>query len=331
MKIHIIYQFKDGPWGGANQFLKTLRNEFIRLGIYTLDIKTANIIVFNSHHLLNDILNYKKQYPKKTYIHRVDGPIQLIRGHNDGWDDLLVDISNRIANGVVYQSKWSRNKLQSLTNMHADIATVISNAPDPTIFKVYNQKNKFSKRRLIATSFSSNPNKGFEFYQYLDEHLNFDKYQMTFVGNSPCKFKNIVSKSIMHTTAIADELHKHQIYITASKNDPCSNALIEALHCGLPAVALNSGGHPEIIEDGGELFSNPDQMIDAIQKVDRNYLRYKQEIHIPDIKQIAQQYVDFFKEVKSHQHQKILNTSVYLTLKTRIYTQYTKSKIRKNI
>ena len=29
MKINIHYDFKDGPYGGGNQFLKALKNEFI--------------------------------------------------------------------------------------------------------------------------------------------------------------------------------------------------------------------------------------------------------------------------------------------------------------
>ena len=34
---------------------------------------------------------------------------------------------------------------------------------------------------------------------------------------------------------------KHQVYISASKNDPCSNSLIEALELKLPSIVLKSG------------------------------------------------------------------------------------------
>ena len=46
-------------------------------------------------------------------------------------------------------------------------------------------------------------------------------------------------------------LRKHKLYITASKNDPCSNSLLEAIACGLTPLGLKSGGHPELINDKG--------------------------------------------------------------------------------
>jgi len=34
MKIHILYNFQKGPWGGGNQFLKALKKEFNQRGIH---------------------------------------------------------------------------------------------------------------------------------------------------------------------------------------------------------------------------------------------------------------------------------------------------------
>ena len=41
------------------------------------------------------------------------------------------------------------------------------------------------------------------------------------------------------------------LYLAASRDDPCSNALLEALACGLPAAFLASGGHPELVGEAG--------------------------------------------------------------------------------
>ena len=30
MKVHILTEFIDGPWGGGNQFQKALRNQLIK-------------------------------------------------------------------------------------------------------------------------------------------------------------------------------------------------------------------------------------------------------------------------------------------------------------
>ena len=43
-------------------------------------------------------------------------------------------------------------------------------------------------------------------------------------------------------------------YLAPSCDDPCSNALLEALACGLPAAYRDSGGHPELVGEGGLPF-----------------------------------------------------------------------------
>ena len=92
---------------------------------------------------------------------------------------------------------------------------------------------------------------------------------------------------------------KHDIFITASKKDPCSNALIEALHCGLPAIALNDGGHPEIVKNGGELFNNTNDVLFKIDKISNNYHFYQKNIYLPSIKEVGKQYYSFIKKVYS--------------------------------
>jgi len=88
-----------------------------------------------------------------------------------------------------------------------------------------------TKVKLIASSWSNNWRKGFDIYRFLDENLDFSKYEMTFVGNSPVKFKNIKQIPPVESRDLAELLRTHHIYITASQNDPCSNSLIEALSC----------------------------------------------------------------------------------------------------
>jgi len=92
-------------------------------------------------------------------------------------------------------------------------------------------------------------------------------------------------------------LKDHNIYITASRNDPCSNALIEALHCGLPAVARDDGGHPEIIGEAGEFFEDEMGVIGAINKVAQNYDYYQQRINLPTLDEVGQRYYQFAQTI----------------------------------
>src|SRR3546814_6833227 len=48
-RIHIFYEFQDGPFGGGNQFLKALADFLRDAGRYAVCPNDADVILFNSH------------------------------------------------------------------------------------------------------------------------------------------------------------------------------------------------------------------------------------------------------------------------------------------
>lgn len=304
VKIHILYSFVEGPWGGGNQFLKALRDYFRETGDYCESPEEAQVILFNSHHCLDEVLKLKRKYPDKVFIHRVDGPVFYVRGSDKTIDETIIQFNNLFADGTIFQSSWSRDKNYEVGIKRSPYETIIMNAPDPGIFNREGKTQSNSKKvKLVATSWSGNIRRGFEIYQYLDEHLDFSRYEMTFVGNSPIEFKNIHWIKPVPSRELAAILREHDIYITASKNDPCSNSLIEALHCGLPAVARNDGGHPEIIGEAGTFFEDGEGTISAIERAAQNYAHYQAQINLPTINEIGQRYYKFAQSI----HEDCLN------------------------
>jgi len=299
MRIHILYNFQSGPWGGGNQFLRSLRKEFIKKGIYEENSEEAEIILFNSHHNFEKVFRIKARFPQRIFVHRIDGPIQMVRGKDEVLDKVIVRFNQLIADGVIFQSNWCKEQNKKLIGISSKYETVIYNAPNNEIFNREGKKefNPEKKIKLIATSWSPNWRKGFEIYKFLDENLDFSKYEMTFVGNSSIEFKNIKWIKPVTSEKLARILREHDIYITASQNDPCSNALIEALSCGLPAVALNDGGHPELVQKGGELFRGREDVLEKIEKVAKNYQYYQSQIPEFSIRKVAQAYYDFAKKI----------------------------------
>ena len=65
MKINIFLDIKSGPYGGGNQFLKALRDFFIKKDVYSTSAKNADVILFNSHHQATDLIKLKKNIQKK--------------------------------------------------------------------------------------------------------------------------------------------------------------------------------------------------------------------------------------------------------------------------
>ena len=296
-KIHILYEFVEGPGGGGTQFLKALRRYFREAGVYSEGPEAAEVVLFNSHHCFDKVFELKKSYRNKTFIHRVGPVFRLARG-DKALDELIHQFNELVADGTIFQSNWSQEKHLGFGMRKPEYETVILNAPDPDIFNPkHDEPFKGRKIKLIANSWSSNIRKGFDIYRFLDENLDFNKYIMTFIGNSPIEFKNIEWIKPIPSQGVADMLKEHDIYIMASSNDACSNGLIEALSCGLPAVAINDGGNPEIVDKAGELFRDERGVIEAIDKVAQNYRHYQQQISLPTIDEVGQAYYRFAQTI----------------------------------
>ncbi len=307
MKIHIFLDIQDGPWGGGNQFLKALRVIWREEDCYAEDLNDADCVLVNSHHFdsqdnLERLLTALKNNPDMSVVHRIDGPVTFIRKSNDGTDDLIFKFNELFADASILQSKWSVDKTKELGYDIKVPVKVIYNAPDPTVFYPAESKKKNVKTKLIATSWSSNIRKGFDVYQWMDENLDWDKYEMSFIGNTDVFFKNVSHIPPMDSTTLSEALRESDIFITASKADPCSNSLIEALHCGLPALALKDGGHPELIGKAGEAFGSAEEIPTLLEKISDNQKNYVCKIKLSDIKEVAKQYYQFIKTAKGNHY-----------------------------
>lgn len=295
--ISLYHQFHKPPYGGGNQFLLALRNEFKRIG-YSVDVnwvgKNTKACLFNSFNFdFEKIRIIKQKYPNIRLLHRVDGPVGTYRGYDDGTDNKIWEINNAIANATIFQSEYSFNKHIEL-GMYFKHPVVIPNSVDPKIFNRFNKINLPDgnrKIRLIATSWSDNSRKGGEIYKWIEECLDWNKYEFTFVGRTQQKFRRI--KHILPCSSInlSNILRQHDIYLTASIADPCSNSLLEALACGLPAIYLKSGGHLELVKDAGVGFLLKEEVLDAIDKVAYEYKHFQQRISIVSISTVANKYL----------------------------------------
>ncbi|MDD5327107.1 MAG: glycosyltransferase [Phycisphaerae bacterium] len=301
VKVHILFEFKQGPWGGGNQFLKSLKKYLHSIDAYDENIATASAVLFNSHQYIDEVVKAKINNPEKVFIHRIDGPMRLYSRPNDKRDNVVLAANRYLADATVFQSEWSRQQNHRLGLHQKSFEIVIPNAPEPTIFN-RNENKSFStnrKTRLIATSWSPNWKKGFDVYKWLDENLDFDRYEMTFVGKSPVQFKNIRTLPPLSSEDIAEKLKENDIFIFASPIEACSNSLLEALHCGLPVVGPDQSSTPELIGDGGETFSKSDEIPHLLEKITGNYHKYQTGIHNPSMEDVGKRYYDFIVRVQS--------------------------------
>ena len=116
-------------------------------------------------------------------VHRVDGPIGVYRGFDDGTDRSIAAMNAELAEATILQSRYSLEKHREL-GLELREPTVVSNAVDPAIFHPPSAREPIAGRkvRVIATSWSDNVRKGAETLAWLDAHLDRTRYELTFVG-----------------------------------------------------------------------------------------------------------------------------------------------------
>ena len=295
--LSIFHDFAPPPSGGGHQFLRALWGDFARRGLRVENntiSPTTRACLFNSFNFDADRLRRIRhaQHSECRMVHRVDGPIGVYRGHDDGTDRRIWQLNQALADATILQSHYSLHKHVEL-GLPMRNPVVILNTPDPALFH-RNGRIAFEpqrKIRLISTSWSDNPNKGAAVYQWLDEHLDWARYDYTFVGRSPIPFTHIRMMPPLPSTQLADQLRQHDIFITASRDDPCSNALLEALACGLPAIYLRSGGHPELVGEAGLGFETVDEILPQLTQLVDDYATYQALISVPSLHEIATQYL----------------------------------------
>ncbi len=292
--LSIFHEFDPPPAGGGHQFLRAFveqaKARCLKIENNTIS-HTTRACLFNSFNFnVKRLLRMKRN--SVLYVHRVDGPIDIYRGRDDGVDKGIQIINQKIADKTIFQSRYSLERHLEL-GMQFREPIVILNAADPQIFhsrdRVTFSRNR--KIRLIASSWSDNINKGALIYQWLDEHMDWESFDLTFVGRSPVLFKNIHIVPAVDSMRMAELFRDHDIYITASRNDPCSNSLIEALTCGLPAIYLQSGGHPEIVNQAGVGFEAAEQIPDLLEKIVDEYELFQSLISNPSIQEVSESYL----------------------------------------
>jgi len=323
-RIAILYKTTDGPWGGGNSFLRSLRHAWISQGIDVVDKLEDHldgVLLNSSYRAYNRRLypadvarmirfGYEQRWPtwlglsrwrrigsRPPFVHRLDGVFRLYgRRPDDPADRDQVHI-NRHVDWTIYQSEFCR---QSFANEAADVtrSTVIYNGVDTDRFFPALQPPPENSLRLIAVSWSPNIRKGFREFVAA---ASLPGVEVTFVGNWPHGLDAGQVKVIPpqpHDT-LPELLRQHHALLHMAQNDPCSNAILEGLACGLPVVYHPSGGSPEIVGDCGVACKTSLQ--EAIDELRRHYseLRERTLDRRPDlsIKEVARKYLAVFEQV----------------------------------
>ena len=305
-RISFWNKFTPPPWGGGNQFMLALKAEAERQGVEVCvngEGGRAGGHVVNSVQFDMERFRGMVEPGSARVVHRIDGPISVLRGTPESLeqDRACFDFNRAYATATVIQS-WHTVRALAELGLEAVRPVLILNATDGGVFHAGlgrdadGQAGRPPRIRVIASAWSPSPGKGAAVYEWMDANLDPGRFEFTFVGNSPVKLRRARMVPALASEGLAALLRDHDVYVTASRNDPCSNALIEALACGLPSLYYDSGGHAELAQFGGLPFRRPAEIPGLLERLHRHRGVYRNLIRVESMKDVCARYLSLLLE-----------------------------------
>jgi glycosyltransferase involved in cell wall biosynthesis len=301
--LALFHEFAPPPSGGGHQFLRALVGELEARGLHVEQQRISEgtpACLFNSFNF--DFARLRRFSARGArMVHRVDGPVGVYRGFDDGTDERIARINAELASATILQSRFSLEKHRELGIELRD-PVVVPNAVDPAIFHRPAAREPLEGRRVrvVATSWSDNPRKGGDALAWLDRELDHTRYELTFAGRAPARYEHVALVGPLDSNALAELLRTQDVYVAPSYDDPCSNALLEALACGLPAVYRDSGGHPELVGGGGLPFRADEELGDVLERLVAELDERRAAITTHPIGWVVDRYLEILAPAAAH-------------------------------
>ncbi len=298
--LALFHDFAPAPAGGAHQTLRALVGECRRRGIrvaHNTIPRGTRACLFNSFNFdAGRFERFVAMAESCRMVHRVGAVTTLYRGYDDGTDAHVAELNRRFADATIAIS-------QATVDMYGSIGIelvdphVVHNVVDPAIFHPHGREpfDRSRKTRLVAVSWSDNPRKGGPTYRWLEGALDWDRYSFTYVGNTQEEFERIEVVPPLASRELANLLRAHDVFVTATEDDAYSNALVEALSCGLPAVYLDSGGSGEAVQGAGFPFTEREQIPALLDRLRDEYEARQAAIALPSMAELVDRYLEVLR------------------------------------
>lgn len=312
MKIFFNRVPKDQPWGGGNQFLIAMVHYLRQQGhevvfqleqgvdvMFMIDPRPGDIGYSVEH-----IAAYKRMFPNTKIIHRVNECDQ--RKGTSFIDNILLQSMN-IADEVVFISSWLQKYFEQ--RGFAGKSHVVYNGCNlehfyPRQDRATDETNLSSRpTRVVTHHWSDNWLKGFDIYAEIDRYLqaNPGAFEFTYVGryNGSYVPKVTTVTPPVHGQSLGAELRTHDVYVTASRWEPCGMHHIEGAASGLPVLYhAESGGINEKCAEHGLEFKDFEGFLKGLEEIRNNLPVFQQRINYQtlDIGYCCEQFYNIIME-----------------------------------
>ena len=314
MKVAIGYRVQEGPWGGGNRFVAALVEGLRMAGhgvvhdlrdgdidvVLIVDPRARNLAIPFTVGRVARYLLWRNR--RAVVVHRVNECDERKKTHTMNF---RLRMANACADHTVFVGSWLR-ALPTWRGKDDFNSTVILNGADTAIFNAGGHRlwNGAGPLRLVTHHWGGNWMKGFDVYQKLDRMLAEPAWRgrvaFTYVGNLPpgFGFENATHVAPLTGDALADELRRHHVYLTASINEPGGHHQNEGALCGLPLIYRDSGCLPEYCDGFGVMFE-PDAFGAALERMIAEYDRWAAALpsYPHTVERATAAYIELFGEL----------------------------------
>lgn len=296
MKVSINIKKIDGPFGGGMVFANDLETELTKNGV-----KVVRTLIDQDI----DIILHVNPFPflmksaafsfLEAYIYKLKHPKTIIvQGIHECDERKGTHYMNRLlvractyCDFIVYVSSWLEPLLKKNGLDVSKPSKVILHGSSKKTFNMNGKIfwNHVAPLKIVTHHWGAHYLKGHDFYQKLDTFLSNEKcgnkFAFTFIGNYPKNllYKNSKLVAPISGQQLAEELKKHDVYLTASRNEPAGLHHIEGALCGLPVLYINSGGLKEYCGEYGLEF-NQNNFEDKLQEMYDEYESFLEKVKL---------------------------------------------------
>jgi hypothetical protein len=263
IRLFVNAEPRRGAYGGANAFLRTLLDDLRRRGVSVTSDPSASVDVALVNALTGGVQPSDLERLAERgipVVHRKTG----YRGRGaPGLRAVVAGVvlgdAHQIAlspfvRHTVFQSGYSRDVF--VESGFAGSYSIVPNGVDEAIFNTARQPRTHvpTPVRVIVSTWSTDETKGFRYYREIDRAFRAaDDVRLELVGRVPSgtQLRSFRVHRARGPKRLAALLRERDVLLHLTEHESCSNALIEGLNCGLPAVFLASGANAEVAGDFG--------------------------------------------------------------------------------
>lgn len=200
------------------------------------------------------------------------------------YSDADIEEIGTYISGAIHVSTSNRNQCLETGFKMADKSVVIPNSIDSSTF--YPRDKRTSRERLgvedtdflVAFVGQWNDRKGTARLNSALKQINDPNIKAFFLGKGPeiPDYPGIIKKGTVAHDLLPDYLSAADVFVLPTQNEGCSNAIIEAMACGLPIISSNLPFNWDVLDDSNSILIDPDD----IQQIKEAIIKLRDDVEL---------------------------------------------------